>query len=134
MLKTEAAKIIERNARNNVLRFQDLDYDERRTLVTYLMLQDEMPLIDADNDKSLQRAVAWVIASNGSDVSIEALKYTIFKIFINGCDAPYLEPHYAEKINDLLSRSWDELHTKPNEHFEHDVMQRTRDVQMSNSI
>lgn len=128
MLKAEVNRIIQCYAADNKLSYNQLDYDEQCLIASHLILEDETPLVSADGHDNLLRAVAWVVKSNGSPNAMDHLKKIILQIFVVGREEPYLEPHYAEKVQDMLSQEWDEQHAQPNEHYEHDAMQRIRDI------
>jgi hypothetical protein len=109
--------------------YSKLTEHERHQLVSALLFDSDQMLLDADNELVLQKAIAQTIFCNNDIKSIENLTYQIKRIFIIG-DAKS-EAYYAHKINMLLTAEWMAQNAKPNEHFEHDVMNRTRDAQLA---
>lgn len=128
MLKKDAAAIINHAVSENRLTYYELSLEERRILVAYLLANSDEGLANADSDLLLiQSAIAKIILKDGNNESIDELKDAIETTFNLGIQGKY-DPFFADEIKTLLSEKWDDENRRQNEHFEHDVMQRTRDI------
>lgn len=129
-LENNKAKIvIDESVSDNRTTYHDLFEDEKRTLVAELIDLSEQALIDADTSLTLQKAVAEVIRRSGDAASMQNLYSEINKIFISG--DKMTTPFFSEAIDDALENEWRDRYRRPNEHFQHDVMQRNRDIRMT---